>query len=130
MTKIVFNPEHKKVLDRLLLGLTDVTAGKMFGYPAYYVHRKLFACVYGEGVGIKVPEETANLLLGKTHIVPFQPLGRSKMREWIQINRVSSKDYKRDRDIFHTSVEFVGSIKKRLNHREHKEHREKIKLVK
>jgi hypothetical protein len=46
-------PEHKAVLDDFLLTLPGVHAGKMFGYPAYYVNKKLFACVYGEGVGVR-----------------------------------------------------------------------------
>ena len=113
MAKVAYNTEHQKVLDSLLLGLPGVKGGKMFGYPAYYVHGKLFACVYGAGVGIKVPEDVANKLLGRVHIVTFQPLGRPKMREWVQINRTKSADYRRDRDIFITSVEFVGSMTKK-----------------
>lgn len=113
MAKVTYNPEHQKVLDRMLLGLAGVKAGKMFGYPAYYVRGKLFACLYEEGVGIKVPEEAAQRLVGKTGIVPFRPLGRPRMREWIQINRKSSGDYRRDRDIFIASFEFVGSMAKK-----------------
>ena len=41
----------------MLLGLPGAKAGKMFGYEAYYVFGKMFACIYGDGVGIKVPEE-------------------------------------------------------------------------
>lgn len=111
MAKMDFNVEHKKVLDALLLHLPDVTAGKMFGYPAYYAHRKLFACVYGDGVGIKVPEDVANHLLSKENVVPFQPMGKSKMREWIQINRSLSEDYKLDQEIFQCAVQFVGTLK-------------------
>ncbi|MGZ7109162.1 MAG: hypothetical protein ACXVHW_09355, partial [Methanobacterium sp.] len=70
--------------------------GKMFGYPAYYVNKKLFACLYEDGVGIKVPEDNANELNGSEGITPFQPLGRRKMREWIQINREKSEDYLKD----------------------------------
>jgi hypothetical protein len=29
-----FKPQHKKVLDGLLLGQLNVKAGKMFGFPA------------------------------------------------------------------------------------------------
>jgi hypothetical protein len=104
---------HKTTLDSLLLNIPDVVGGKMFGYPAYYVNRKLFACIYGEGVGVKVPEEVANKLLSEKHVIPFQPLGKPKMKEWIQINRVRSEDYKMDINIFHASVEFVSQLQTR-----------------
>ena len=83
----------------------------MFGYAAYYVNGKVFACIYGEWVGVKVPEAVASKLLSKKHIVPFQPLGKPKMREWIQINRAKSADYRKDINIFRSSVEFVSKIK-------------------
>jgi hypothetical protein len=41
--KIKFNIEHKKVLDEFLLKTPGVVSGKMFGYPAYYIQKKLFA---------------------------------------------------------------------------------------
>lgn len=113
MTKLLFNPDHKAVLDALLQQLPGVTSGKMFGYPAYYVHGKLFACVYGDGVGVKVPEETANSLLANLHIVPFQPMGKPKMREWVQINRASSADYKLDEDTFLCAFRFVDPVNKK-----------------
>ena len=54
-----FNPEHKAVLDDLLLGHPLVRPGKMFGFPAYYVGRKLCICLYEQGVGVKLPEQSA-----------------------------------------------------------------------
>jgi hypothetical protein len=113
MAKAVFNSHHKAVLDALLQQLPGVTPGKMFGYPAYYVHGKLFACVYGDGVGVKVPEETANNLLTNTHGVPFQPMGKPKMREWVQINRLDSSDYRLDEDILLCAVRFVDPLNKK-----------------
>jgi hypothetical protein len=101
---------HKAILDSLLLGMPNVEEGKMFGYAAYYVNGKLFACIYGDGVGVKVPEVVASKLLSKKHIVPFQPLGKPKMREWIQINRARPADYRKDINIFLSSVEFVSQI--------------------
>ncbi len=109
MSKSRFNQQHKKILDSFLLKIPGVVPGKMFGYPAYYVGRKLFACLYEEGVGIKVPETLANELIGKKGIFNFQPMGRAKMREWIQINRRNSEDYLKDQDIFISSIEFVSS---------------------
>ena len=78
-----YNAGHKPVLDALFAGWPGVTAGKIFGYPAYYVNKKLFACLYGEGIGIKVPSELAEALLREKNIVPFQPLGKARMKEWV-----------------------------------------------
>ena len=47
-----FNPNHKIVLDNLLLSHPLVRAGKMFGFPAYYVDRKLCICLYEDGAGM------------------------------------------------------------------------------
>lgn len=111
MGKVNFNQKHKKILDSFLLNLPVVVPGKMFGHPAYYVEKKLFASLYMEGVCVKVPEKLANELIGQKGIIPFQPMGK-KMRKWIQINREKSEDYLKDRDIFESSIEFVLSISK------------------
>jgi len=115
MNKADFNQEHKKVVDSLLLKILGVVSGKMFGYPAYYINKKLFACIYENGVGVKVPENVANDLIGKEGIIHFQPMGKAKMKEWIQINREKSEDYLKDKVIFEKSIKFVsllGSKKK------------------
>lgn len=110
MPKEKVDPDCKSVLDSLLLNLPGVLEGKMFGSSAYYVGGKLFACIYGDGVGVKVPEEVAIKLLSEQHVVPFQPLGKPKMREWIQINRSSPADFRKDLETFHASVAFVRQI--------------------
>jgi TfoX/Sxy family transcriptional regulator of competence genes len=91
--------------------MSSVAEGKMFGYAAYYVNGKLFACIYGDGIGVKVPEEIANKLLSEKRAVAFQPVGKPKMREWVQINRARSADYRRDIDILRASVAFVSQIR-------------------
>jgi hypothetical protein len=115
MGKANFNVENKKILDSFLLETPDVVSGKMFGYPAYYINKKLFACVYENGVGIKIPEDKANELKGNEGIIHFQPLGRAKMREWIQINRTRSEDYLEDKEIFDYSIKFVSSLPNKKN---------------
>lgn len=35
-----FNPNHKTMLDSMLLSHPLVQAGKMFGFPAYYAGKK------------------------------------------------------------------------------------------
>jgi hypothetical protein len=106
-----YSADIKNIVDSILLEIPVVTQGKMFGYPAYYVNGKLFACVYEDGIGIKVPENTAVELIGKPEIGFFQPLGRPKMKEWIQINRENPDDYRKDMEIFNTSIRFVASLK-------------------
>ena len=107
-----YNQSHQQVLDSILLEMPLVKKGKMFGYPAYYIGGKLFACVYEDAVGLKVPEELALQLLKRDEITHFQPLGKRKMREWIQINRTHSEDYHQDKDIFEASLQHVAKIAK------------------
>jgi len=110
MSKTKFNSDHKEVLDSILLNISVVDPGKMFGYPAYFVGGKLFACVYEDAVALKVPEDLANELLKREDIIHFQPLGRRKMKEWIQINKTNSNEYRKEKELFEASIEFVSSI--------------------
>jgi TfoX/Sxy family transcriptional regulator of competence genes len=110
MGKAIFNEKHKEVIDPMLLSIPGVEAGMMFGYPAYYVNGKMFACLYENGVGLKVPEHLANELIGKEGIDHFVPLSRKVMREWIQITRERSEDYLKDEPIFRSSMEYVSSL--------------------
>jgi hypothetical protein len=105
-----YNPEIKKVIDSFLLNEQCVTPGKMFGFPAYYINRKLFACIYDEGVGLKVPADTVKEHIGKPGIIPFQPYGKAVMKEWIQINRGSPEQYLADLALFQQSIDFVLSL--------------------
>lgn len=108
-----FNPNHKSVLDRLLLAHPLVRAGKMFGFPAYYAGKKLCICLYGAGVGIKLPAGTvASLLERDPNAIPFQPLGKPKMRAWVQINLVDSEAYAHYAAVFHEAILFVHEQKR------------------
>jgi hypothetical protein len=110
MSQEKFKPENKEVLDAILLEMPGVKPGQMFGYPAYFVNGKLFACLYEEGVAIKIPENKAQELVGREGIIYFQPQGRRKMREWIQINREDPEEYRDDGEIFLNSIRYVASL--------------------
>lgn len=99
-----------EVLARLLAERPEVTQGKMFGFPAFYTAGKLFACVYGDGVGLKLPQEMVRGLEGRPGITPFQPYGKPKMREWIQIRRDRAETYVKDSSLFVESIRYVGQI--------------------
>ena len=103
-----FNSDHKLVLDDLLLENPFIRPGKMFGFPAYYVGRKLCICLYEQGVGIKLPEKTAlNILETDPNAIPFQPYGKRKMREWVQIDLKVSTDYKEYLPMFEESIRYL-----------------------
>ena len=103
-----FNSDHKSILDEMLLGHPHVRPGKMFGFPAYYVGKKLCICLYEQGVGVKLPEVSAvKLLETNQNVVPFQPLGKPKMREWIQINLNRSEDYRQYMLVFEESIQYL-----------------------
>lgn len=105
-----FNPDHKILLDDLLLNHPFVRPGKMFGYPAYYVGKKLCICLYEEGVGLKLPAPTAaRLLETDPNIIPFQPMGKAKMREWVQINVSRSEEYRQYMSVFEESIAYLRS---------------------
>ena len=70
-----FSPEHKAVLDEMLLNHLYVRPGKMFGFPAYYVGDKLCICLYEQGVAVKLPEPSvATMLASDPNVIPFQPV--------------------------------------------------------
>jgi hypothetical protein len=57
---------------------------------------------------VRLPKQTAaRLLATDPNVVPFQPLGRRKMREWVQINLSKSKDYREYRSVFEESIQHV-----------------------
>ena len=103
---------HKRVLDAMLLKLSGVEAGEMTGLLAYFVGKRMFACVCNGGVGVRLPAaDAANLQFSKDNVVPFAPKGTKSTREWIQINHENSTDYEKDLAIFQSSIAFVRAAK-------------------
>lgn len=103
-----YDPAQKAVLDDMLLGHPAVRAGKMFGYPAYYVGAKLCISLYENGVGLKLPEVTVqHLLASDPAVTPFQPMGRRRMREWVQITLDNAEDYRRYDAVFDEAIRYL-----------------------
>lgn len=105
-----FNPDNKAVLDDILLRIPLVRAGKMFGFPAYFVGKNLFMCVYEDGIGIKLPvQSVASLLETDPNVTIFQPYGRHKMREWVQITLSEAEAYRKYEPVLHESIQYLLS---------------------
>ena len=107
-------PSRKAHIDALLLKLPGVSARKINGLDAYFVSDKMFACISGRGIGLRLPAATATeLQFSRDNIVPFQPAGLASSREWIQIDRAEAADYEKDLQLFQASLEFVKAARTR-----------------
>lgn len=105
---------RKAQIDTLLLKLPGVSARKINGLDAYFVSDKMFACISGSGVGLRLPAVTATeLQFSRNDVVPFQPGGMTSSREWIQIDRADAADYDKDLPLFQASIEFVKTARTR-----------------
>ena len=71
----------------------------------------MFACVFEDGIAVKIPETEVKRLLEKEGFKPFNPLCRAVMREWICLERKDNFDYLRDQNTFELSIDFVSKIK-------------------
>jgi hypothetical protein len=106
--------DRKTQIDAVLLKLPGVTAKKINGLDAYFVNDRMFACISGKGVGLRLPVATATeLQFSRDNVVPFQPGGLGATREWVQIDRADAAGYEKDLELFKTSLEFVKAARGR-----------------
>ena len=105
---------RKAQIDAVLLELPGVSAKKINDLDAYFVNDKMFACISGKGIGLRVSAASATeLQFSRNNVVPFKPSGMSSSREWIQINRIVATDYELDLELFRASLEFVKGARAR-----------------
>lgn len=105
---------RKAQVDALLLKLPGVSTRKINGLDAYFVKDKMFACISGNGIGLRLPVATATeLQFSRDNVVPFQPGGITSSREWVQINRTEAAEYEKDLALFQASLDFVKGARSR-----------------
>ena len=101
---------RKAQLDALLLALPGVSARVINGLDAYFAGDRMFACISGDGIGLRLPVTAAtDLQFSRDNVTAFQPGGMASTREWVQINRTDAADYAQDLALFQASLEFVTS---------------------
>jgi len=104
----------KPQLDALLLNLPGVSARRINGLDAYFVSDRMFACINGKGVGLRLPAAVATeLQFSRDNTSAFQPGGIAGTREWVQIDRADAADYEKDLDLFRASLDFVKNARTR-----------------
>jgi len=104
------NPDadRKARIDAVLLKLPGASAKKIGGMDAYVVGDRMFACISGKGVGLRLPVAVATeLQFSRGNVGPFQPGGVTSTREWVQIDRADPAEYEQDLELFQASVDFV-----------------------
>ena len=107
-------PTRKAQIDAVLLKLPGGKGKKLNGLDAYFVNDKMFACISGKGVGLRLPVATATeLQFSRENVVPFQPGGTASSREWIQIDRDDAAEYEKDLELFQASLDFVKGARSR-----------------
>ena len=100
--------DRTKQIDAVLLKLPGASTRKIKGLHAYFVSDRMFACISGNGVGLRLPVTVARELhFSRDNVVPFQPAGLPATKEWIQIDRADAADYEKDLELFRQSLEFV-----------------------
>jgi len=105
---------RKTQIDTLLLKLPGTSARKINNLDAYFVRDKMFACISGDGVALRLPVAVAtDLQFSRDNVVPFQPGGVTSSREWIQINRADATEYEKDMDLFRAALEFAKAARPR-----------------
>jgi hypothetical protein len=101
---------RKSQIDAILLGLPGVATKKIGGLDAYLAKDRMFACINGNGIGIRLPVATArDLQFSRENVSAFQPAGLPVSKEWVQIDREDAADYVKDLELFQAALDFVKS---------------------
>ncbi len=103
-----FDQGCREALRALLQGLPGVREDMAFGLPGFFVGRKLFACLYGQVVGVRLPAELAARLLKQSHYTSFRPYRRPVMREWVQFSCASPEEVEQHKEVLVAAYEFVS----------------------
>ena len=108
MTTAPAKNDRKALIDAVLLKLPGVSARKINGLDAYFVSDKMFACISGDGLGLRLPSAVATELhFARSNVSSFSPGGVASTREWIQVNRADASEYEQDLELIRSSVDFV-----------------------
>ena len=99
---------RKGQIDAILLPLPGVVGKKLNALDAYFVNDRMFACISGKGIGVRLPVATATeLQFSRADVEPFNPGGTASSREWIQVNRENAAEYAKDLELFQESIAYV-----------------------
>jgi hypothetical protein len=82
---------------------------KFFGCPAFFVGRRMVACVSGDMIALKLPQLSAAALLEASDCTYFRPFGRHPMPRWLAFEE-SSAAFASLEDLFDLAVSFAKEL--------------------
>ena len=101
-------PTRKSQVDAVLMKLPGVVSKKIGGLDGYFVNDRMFACISGNGVGLRLPVAMArDLQFSRENVTSFQPGGMASTKDWIQIDRTDAAEYEKDLELFQAALDFV-----------------------
>jgi hypothetical protein len=103
-----FRTDVAAVLAGILESQPGVEHRRTFGVPAYYTRGKMFACVYGDGIALKLPPERIEELPPPV-FGPFSP-GPMTMGGWVAISRGDATGYRADADLVEEARSYVADL--------------------
>ena len=99
---------RKAALDALLLDTARRQRAQLNGLDAYFVWDRMFACISGGGVGVRVPVATATELQFRAATsCRSRPPGSAARASGSRSTGPNPADYAQDRALFDASIEFV-----------------------
>ncbi len=98
-----YRDDLREVLADMLDGRPDTRPGLIFGFPAFYAGGKLAACLYGTGVGLRVPPAEASDLRGAP-TPAFEPYGKV-MRAWSFLEPATPGELRGEAAVLEAAIE-------------------------
>jgi hypothetical protein len=100
------NEEERPHVLRLVARYPAIRERGTFGSPAFFLERRMLACVYGDEAGVKLPADRVATPIAAGKATPFRPSGKPAMREWLALSQ-QGKALDALADLFAEAVAFA-----------------------
>ena len=81
-----------ETFDRAVASFPSAERRLMFGMPAAFLNGNMFACLFGEGMVLRLPDAPRDELMAKEGGGPFEPMPGRRMREYALVPPHMSRD--------------------------------------
>ena len=103
-----YRPEVAALVTEMLDGRPDVTPRICFGVPGFLTRGRMFACVSGAGIALKLPPERIAELTDPV-FSPFAP-GPRPMGGWVAVSRPGADEFAADAGLLDEAIAYVSAL--------------------